>query len=77
MHPTGCGDVVNMKGFDQLWDIGSLSSLTSLLPKDLISGREVEARYLIKDKYVTLSLDSNVTVSSSNLQFQLLNFSFY
>jgi hypothetical protein len=30
--PTGCGDVVNMKGFDQLRDIGSLSSLTNLLP---------------------------------------------
>jgi hypothetical protein len=30
--PTGCGDVVNMKGFDQLGDIGSLSSLTNLLP---------------------------------------------
>jgi Big-like domain-containing protein len=30
--PTGCGDVVNMKGFEQLGDIGSLSSITSLLP---------------------------------------------
>jgi len=30
--PTGWGDVVNMKGFDQLGDIGSLSSLTNLLP---------------------------------------------
>ena len=30
--PTGCGDVVNMQGFNQLGDIGSLSSLTSLLP---------------------------------------------
>lgn len=30
--PTGCGDVVNMQGFNQLGDIGSSSSLTSLLP---------------------------------------------
>jgi hypothetical protein len=30
--PTGCGDVVNMQGFNQLGNIGSLSSLTSLLP---------------------------------------------
>lgn len=30
--PTGCGDVINMNGFDQLGDIGSLSSITSLLP---------------------------------------------
>ena len=28
--PTGCGYVVNMKGFDQLGDIGSLGSITSL-----------------------------------------------
>jgi hypothetical protein len=30
--PTGCDGIVNMKAFDQLGDIGSLSSLTSLLP---------------------------------------------
>jgi hypothetical protein len=30
--PTGCGNVVNMNGFSQLGNIGSLSSLTSLLP---------------------------------------------
>ena len=30
--PTGCDGIVNMKAFDQLGDIGSLSSLTNLLP---------------------------------------------
>jgi hypothetical protein len=30
--PTGCDGIVNMKAFDQLGDIGSLSSLRSLLP---------------------------------------------
>ena len=30
--PTGCDGIVDMKAFDQLGDIGSLSSLTSLLP---------------------------------------------
>jgi hypothetical protein len=30
--PTGCDDVVNTQGFNQLGDIGSLSSLTNLLP---------------------------------------------
>ena len=30
--PTGCDGIVNMKAFDQLGNIGSLSSLTSLLP---------------------------------------------
>jgi len=30
--PTGCDGIVNMKAFDQLGDIGSLSSLTSILP---------------------------------------------
>jgi len=30
--PTGCDGIVDMKAFDQLGNIGSLSSLTSLLP---------------------------------------------
>ena len=30
--PTGCDGIVNMKAFDQLGSIGSLSALTNLLP---------------------------------------------